>query len=234
MLLFTHSDCQQHDTGAQHPERPARLTAIEHALMAPEFDTLDRREAVKIDPSLLCLIHPESFIDQILTVIPKHGLAHIDGDTVVSAGSADAAFRAAGAICSAVDEVMQKEDESAFCAVRPPGHHAEPNRAMGFCLFNTAALGAAYAREKFGIGRIAVVDFDVHHGNGTQAAFQDDGDLLFASTHQWPFYPGTGAASEIGVGNLVNVPLAAGSGSLEFKAGFQEQILQPFSNLILS
>jgi acetoin utilization deacetylase AcuC-like enzyme len=230
MLLFSHGDCLKHETGLHHPERPARLTAIDSALSAQTFASLDRREAPMADPAQLCLGHPEAFVEQTLAVIPSTGLASIDGDTVVSAGSRDAALRAAGAICAAVDAVMGNEQESAFCAVRPPGHHAEPDRAMGFCLFNNAALGAFHARERHGIGRVAVIDFDVHHGNGTQAAFQNDGDLFYASTHQWPLYPGTGAASETGVGNLVNVPLAPGSGSREFRAGISETILPALEN----
>ena len=153
------------------------------------------------------------------------GRRWIDGDTVMSAGSAEAALRAAGAVCDAIDSVMAGEIDNAFCAVRPPGHHAEPGRAMGFCLFNNVAVGALYAREKHALGRIAVVDFDVHHGNGTQAAFETDGDLFYASTHQWPLYPGTGAPGETGVGNIVNVPLAAGSGSAEFRYAMSENVL---------
>ncbi|HYZ39873.1 MAG TPA: histone deacetylase family protein, partial [Stellaceae bacterium] len=146
-------------------------------------------------------------------------------DTILSPGSGAAALRAAGAVVAAVDAVIRKEAENAFCAVRPPGHHAEPERAMGFCLFNNAAIGALRAREVHGLARVAVVDFDVHHGNGTQAAFDKDGTLFYASTHQSPLYPGTGAASETGVGNIVNVPLRAMSGSSQFRAGVSEFVL---------
>ena len=186
---------------------------------------LDRREAPRIDPALLHLVHPSALVDHVLAPIKENERRRIDGDTVMSAGSAEAALRAAGAVCAAIDSVMAGEIDNAFCAVRPPGHHAEPGRAMGFCLFNNVAVGALYAREKHALGRIAVVDFDVHHGNGTQAAFETDGDLFYASTHQWPLYPGTGAPGETGVGNIVNVPLAAGSGSAEFRHAMSENVL---------
>ena len=186
---------------------------------------LERREAPGIDPALLHLVHPSALVDHVLAPIKENERRRIDGDTVMSAGSAEAALRAAGAVCAAIDSVMAGEIDNAFCAVRPPGHHAEPGRAMGFCLFNNVAVGALYAREKHALGRIAVVDFDVHHGNGTQAAFETDGDLFYASTHQWPLYPGTGAPGETGVGNIVNVPLAAGSGSAEFRYAMSENVL---------
>ena len=186
---------------------------------------LERREAPGIDPALLHLVHPSALVDHVLAPIKENERRRIDGDTVMSAGSAEAALRAAGAVCAAIDSVMAGEIDNAFCAVRPPGHHAEPGRAMGFCLFNNVAVGALYAREKHALGRIAVVDFDVHHGNGTQAAFETDGDLFYASTHQWPLYPGTGAPGETGVGNIVNVPLAAGSGSAEFRHAMSENVL---------
>ena len=186
---------------------------------------LERREAPGIDPALLHLVHPSALVDHVLAPMKDDERRWIDGDTVMSAGSAEAALRAAGAVCDAIDSVMAGEIDNAFCAVRPPGHHAEPGRAMGFCLFNNVAVGALYAREKHALGRIAVVDFDVHHGNGTQAAFETDGDLFYASTHQWPLYPGTGAPGETGVGNIVNVPLAAGSGSAEFRYAMSENVL---------
>src|SRR6202035_5184369 len=149
----------------------------------------------------------------------------IDADTILSPASGAAALRAAGAVVAAVDAVVSKEADNAFCAVRPPGHHAEPQRAMGFCLFNNAAIGALRAREVHGLARVAVVDFDVHHGNGTQAAFEADRSLFYASTHQYPLYPGTGSASETGVGNIVNVPLRPMSGSSQFRAAMTERIL---------
>jgi acetoin utilization deacetylase AcuC-like enzyme len=157
--------------------------------------------------------------------VPRQGHAAIDADTVLSPGSGEAALRAAGAVCAAVDAVMAGEATNAFCAVRPPGHHAEPERAMGFCLFNSVAIGARRAREAHGLERVAVVDFDVHHGNGTQAAFEHDPRVFYGSTHQWPLYPGTGSARERGVGNIVNAPLRPMSGSAEFRRAFNEFIL---------
>lgn len=186
---------------------------------------LEPRDAPGIDPALLELVHPSALVDHVLAPMGHDERRWIDGDTVMSAGSAEAALRAAGAVCDAIDSVMAGDVDNAFCAVRPPGHHAEPGRAMGFCLFNNVAVGALYARETYGLGRIAAVDFDVHHGNGTQAAFESDGDLFYASTHQWPLYPGTGAAGETGVGNICNVPLAPGSGSRAFRRAMSETVL---------
>ena len=223
--LFSHPACLAHDTSRRHPESPARLTAVLEALAADRFAALDRREAPRATRDELALIHPPEFIDSVMTAIPEIGHNAIDADTIVSPGSGEAALRAAGAVLAAVDAVMAGEAANAFCAVRPPGHHAEPDRAMGFCLFNNVAIGAAYARRKHGRARVAVVDFDVHHGNGTQAAFWNDSSLFYASTHQAPFYPGTGAADETGVGNIVNVPLPAGSGSAAFREAYERTIL---------
>jgi len=224
-VLLSHAACLAHDTSQRHPESPARLTAVLDALSAEKFDALDRREAPRATRGQLALIHPPAFIDAILAAIPAAGHGSLDADTIVSPGSGEAALRAAGAVVAAVDAVMAGEAANAFCAVRPPGHHAEPARAMGFCLFNNVAIGAVHARRKHGCARVAVVDFDVHHGNGTQAAFWDDPDLFYASTHQSPFYPGTGDADEVGVGNIVNVPLPAGAGSAPFRAAYERTIL---------
>src|SRR5262249_31677498 len=156
-------------------------------------------------------------VEALLSVVPAEGYAGIDADTVLSPGSGRAALHAAGAVAAAVDAVMGGEAANAFCAVRPPGHHAEPARAIGFCLFSSAAIGGLRAREAHGLDRVAVIDFDVHHGNGTQACFYDDASLFYGSTHQSPFYPGTGSRRETGVGNIVNVPLSAMAGSPEFR-----------------
>ena len=223
--IYAHPACLDHRPGRHHPERPSRVAAVLDGLKQADIAGLERREAPRIDPVLLHLVHPSALVDHVLAPIKENERRRIDGDTVMSAGSAEAALRAAGAVCAAIDSVMAGEIDNAFCAVRPPGHHAEPGRAMGFCLFNNVAVGALYAREKHALGRIAVVDFDVHHGNGTQAAFETDGDLFYASTHQWPLYPGTGAPGETGVGNIVNVPLAAGSGSAEFRYAMSENVL---------
>ncbi len=223
--IYAHPACLDHRPGRHHPERPSRIAAVLDGLKDAGIAGLERREAPEIDPALLQLVHPDALIDHVLAPMGNDERRWIDGDTAMSAGSARAALRAAGAVCAAVDAVMAGDIDNAFCAVRPPGHHAEPGRAMGFCLFNNIAVGAFHAREKHGLGRVAVIDFDVHHGNGTQAAFESDGDLFYASTHQWPLYPGTGAAGETGVGNICNVPLAAGSGSAEFRQAMTEAVL---------
>jgi len=225
-ILYSHPACIDHDPGPHHPERPDRLRAILDALDGEAFAALNRREAPRADAAQLALVHHVSHVDRILGAVPVAGLAHIDPDTAMSPGSGEAALRATGAVSAAVDAVLAGEAANAFCAVRPPGHHAEPGRAMGFCLFNSVAIGAEHARRAHGLGRVAVVDFDVHHGNGTQAFFADDRDLLYASTHQFPLYPGTGAREETGVGgNLVNAPLPPGAGSDAFRVAMEERIL---------
>ena len=224
-LLYTHPACLDHDPGRHHPESPARLRAVLAALDDPEFARLERCEAPEAAREDLLRVHPRRHVEGILAAVPKTGHVGIDADTVLSPASGEAALRAAGAVAAAVDAVVAKKANNAFCAVRPPGHHAEPQRAMGFCLFNNAAIGALRAREAHGLARVAVVDFDVHHGNGTQAAFEADGSLFYASTHQYPLYPGTGAASETGVGNIVNVPLRPMAGSTQFRLGMTQRIL---------
>jgi acetoin utilization deacetylase AcuC-like enzyme len=171
------------------------------------------------------LAHPASFVEAVLGTIPPAGRHELDADTLVSPGSGEAALRAAGAVVAAVDAVVGGKAKNAFCAVRPPGHHAEAAQAMGFCIFNNIAIGALHARVAHGLARVAVIDFDVHHGNGTQHLFERDPSLFYASTHQWPLYPGTGAAEERGVGNVVNAPLPSHSGSVEFRAAFERKIL---------
>jgi acetoin utilization deacetylase AcuC-like enzyme len=224
-LLYTHEACLGHDPGPHHPESPARLEAVLAALAAPAFAKLERREAPAATMAQIALVHPSPFAERLLAAVPKQGYAALDADTVLSPGSGAAALRAAGAAIAAVDAVIASETRNAFCAVRPPGHHAEPRHAMGFCLFNNVAIAAQHARQVHGLARVAVVDFDVHHGNGTQAAFEDDANLFYGSTHQMPLYPGTGAASERGVGNIVNVPLRPMSGSEEFRRAFTLTIL---------
>ncbi|WP_428247918.1 histone deacetylase family protein [Ferrovibrio sp.] len=224
--LYSHSACLHHDTGPGHPECSDRLRAVLARLETEEFAWLDRREAPLAELSQIARVHGEGFAEALLDAVPDQGYATIDGDTVLSPGSGEAALRAAGAVCAAVDAVMQGEIRNAFCAVRPPGHHAEPDQAMGFCLFNNVAIGALHARARWGVRRVAVIDFDVHHGNGTQAAFSDDPDLFYASTHQSPLYPGTGHAHEHGIaGNILNLPLRPFAGSSEFRARVAEQLL---------
>jgi len=227
-LLYTHDACAAHDPGPHHPESPARLKAVLAALAAPEFAALDRREAPEAAIEDIARVHPRRLVERLLAAIPTEGYAAIDADTILCPESGKAALRAAGAVVAAVDAVdavVAGEAETAFCAVRPPGHHAEPNRPMGFCIFNNVAIGALRAREVHGIARVAVIDFDVHHGNGTQARFAADPTLFYASTHQSPLYPGTGAASETGVGNIVNLPLRPMSGSNEFRQGMTRTVL---------
>jgi len=224
-LLYTHPACLDHDPGRYHPESPDRLRAVLEALDAPEFARLDRREAPEASLDDIARVHPRGFVERLLAAVPKAGYVGIDADTVLSPESGRAALRAAGAVVAAVDAVVAGEADNAFCAVRPPGHHAEPLRAMGFCLFNNVAIGALRAREVHSLARVAVIDFDVHHGNGTQTCFYDDASLFYASTHQFPLYPGTGAARETGVGNIVNVPLPPLAGSREFRLGVSREIL---------
>jgi acetoin utilization deacetylase AcuC-like enzyme len=224
--LYSHPACLEHDPGAMHPERPARLSAILEVLGQPAFAGLERHEAPRAERAAIARVHPMAYVEAVLSNIPERGHAHFDADTAASPGSGEAALRAAGAVVAAVDAVMAGEADNAFCAVRPPGHHAEPGRAMGFCLFNNVAVGALQARAAHGLERIAVVDFDVHHGNGTQAMFWDDAGLFYASTHQMPLYPGSGAASERGVhGNIVNAPLAPYDGSVAFRRAMDETVL---------
>jgi acetoin utilization deacetylase AcuC-like enzyme len=224
-LLYTHPACLDHDPGQFHPESPARLQAVLEALDGPDFARLERREAPEAALDDIARVHPRGLIERLLAAVPQAGHVGIDADTILSPGSGRAALRAAGAVAAAVNAVIGGEADNAFCAVRPPGHHAEPRRPMGFCLFNNIAIGALRAREAHGLARVAVVDFDVHHGNGTQARFADDPSLFYASTHQFPLYPGTGAAGETGVGNIVNVPLRPMAGSRDFRLGVSREIL---------
>jgi acetoin utilization deacetylase AcuC-like enzyme len=224
-LLVSHPAFLEHDTGYGHPERSDRLRAVLGALAAEEFAPLLRRDAVRAVTGTVALAHRSGYVDALLDAVPRHGLARLDPDTVVSPASGEAALLAVGAVAMAVDAVIAGEARNAFCAVRPPGHHATPARGMGFCLFNNLGVGAAHLRAAHGVRRVAIVDFDVHHGNGTQAMFERDPEVLFASTHEYPLYPGTGAAEERGVGNVFNVPLPSGSGSAEFRAGMEKVVL---------
>ncbi len=224
--LLTHDACLRHETPPGHPESPERLKAVLSALAAPRFDALARRDAPRASAEALARVHPQDFVRAVLDAVPSEGWAALDGDTTLSPGSGEAALRAAGAVTAAIDAVAAGEARNAFAAVRPPGHHAEPGQAMGFCLFSNVAVGALHARAAHGFRRVAVVDFDVHHGNGTQAAFEADPELFFASTHQWPLYPGTGLPQERGVaGNVLNVPLPPRSGSDAFRDAFERRVL---------
>ena len=225
-LLITHPACLDHLTPSGHPERPDRLRAIEQALEAERFQTLAREQAPMADAETVSLCHPMDFIDAIRQASPEQGMVRIDADTSMSPGSFEAALRAVGGGTLAVDEVMEGKAPNAFVAVRPPGHHAETARPMGFCLFNSAAIAARYAQKKHGVERAAIVDFDVHHGNGSQDIFWSDKSVLYCSTHEMPLYPGTGAITERGeFNNIVNAPLRAGDGGNEFREAFETVIL---------
>ena len=224
--LITHPACLDHDTGPFHPERPDRLRRVLQALEHPRFSALLRDLAPLATEDQLARVHPPEYIRAILDIAPEPGQRiNLDADTVMSPGSREAALRAAGAAIMAVDAVMQGWARQVFAAVRPPGHHAERDRPMGFCLFANAAIAARHAQAQYGLTRIAVVDFDVHHGNGTQDIFQADPTLFYASSHQFPCYPGTGDPSERGVGNIVNAALPPGAGSAQFREAWDLLIL---------
>ena len=224
-LLYSHPACLEHHAGLGHPESPDRLRAVLAALDGAAFQSLERREAPAAADEQIARVHPDSYIARVKATAPAEGTVHLDADTAMSPGSLDAAYRAAGALAAAVDAVIKGQGRNAFCAVRPPGHHAEPERAMGFCIFNNVAIGALQARAAHGLERIAVIDFDVHHGNGTEAMFWNDAGLVYISTHQSPLYPGTGAASSRGVGNIFNAPLPPFAGSDAFRAAYTESLL---------
>jgi acetoin utilization deacetylase AcuC-like enzyme len=232
-LLLTHPQFVKHDTGPGHPERPDRMRAIDKVLAHEVFRDLKREEAPLREDAREHIerVHPVAYFERI-RADAEHidHLAHLDPDTVVSPGSWEAALRAVGAGLQAVDAVMEGRAANAFCQVRPPGHHAESNVAMGFCLFSNAAIAAHYARAKHGAERVAVVDFDVHHGNGTQAIFWSNRDLFYGSTHQMPLFPGTGALGETGVGNIWNAPLRAGDAGERFREAFESRILPALHN----
>ena len=225
VALYTHSSCLEHDPGPGHPESPARLRAVLDALNDPGFAALDRLEAPRATREQLARVHRAELIDRIFDHVPQHGWYRLDADTVMSPASVEAALHAAGAVCAAVDNAIAGRHQRSFCAVRPPGHHATPTAAMGFCLFNSVAVGAAQALAVGGLVRVAIVDFDVHHGNGTQDIFCNDPRVLYASSHQSPLYPGTGARNEEGSGNIVNVPLPPGAGSCEFRDAYERIVL---------
>ncbi len=223
--LITHKDCLDHVSTPGHPECVERLSVILQALEGEEFKKLMRLDASLATDEQLLLVHSRDHIENIKNKIPIDGIAMVDGDTYLSSGSENAARRAVGAMCDAIDLVMKGDVDNAFCAVRPPGHHAEPGHAMGFCLFNSVAIGAIYTRHKYFCHRVAIVDFDVHHGNGTQTVAANTKGLFYGSTHQSPLYPGTGHVHDCGKGVIVNVPLAAGSGSNAFRKSFDQRII---------
>jgi acetoin utilization deacetylase AcuC-like enzyme len=225
-LLITHPDCLGHVVPQGHPERPERLRAIENALEIEKFQSLARTQAPKAPLDVVALCHPMDYIEDLAAAIPAQGIVHLDADTSVSPGTFDAALRAVGGAMLAVDEVMSKKAANAFVATRPPGHHAETARPMGFCFFDNAAIAARYAQKRYGIARAAIVDFDVHHGNGSQEIFWADKSVMYGSTHQMPLYPGSGAVIEAGeYDTVVNAPLRPGDGGEAFRAAFESRLL---------
>ena len=254
--LVTSDTYQNHNTGEGHPEKIDRVTAV-----IDNFKKIDNKELIwkkpaKFDQSFLINTHSSEYIDLVNKSFPESGLAFLDGDTVVSPGSKEATKDAVGSIISAIDGVQQKEFINAFCAVRPPGHHAEKDKAMGFCIYNNVAVGANYLIEKYKYSKVAIIDFDVHHGNGTQNIFYDNEKVLYISTHQYPYYPGSGSEKETGkFNNILNIPLEAGTSAeqylnayesvlkklkefkpefLLFSAGFDAHIDDPLAQLRLS
>lgn len=225
-LLISHPAFLEHLTPLGHPERPDRLRAIERALEAEKFQTLARSQAPLASLETVALCHPMEYIVAVREAAPREGLIQLDADTAMSPGTFEAALRAAGGAIHAVDEVLTKKAANAFVAARPPGHHAETARPMGFCLFDNAAIAARYSQQRYGLASAAIVDFDVHHGNGSQEIFWADKTVMYCSTHQMPLFPGTGAVGETGEYNtIVNAPLRPGDGSAAFRAAFETRIL---------
>ena len=215
--IFTSNSSIRHDTGPGHPECPERIPAILNGLKKIQSQKLIWKEIGSFDDKYIELTHSQKYLEKINQSFPKEDLVFLDGDTIVSKGSKKAAYDAVGAIINAIDAVMNQEFNNAFCVVRPPGHHAEKEQAMGFCIFNNVAVGATYLLEKYKLDKVAIIDFDVHHGNGTQDIFYNEKKVLYISSHQFPFYPGTGSKDEIGkFNNILNIPLKAGTVSDEF------------------
>jgi acetoin utilization deacetylase AcuC-like enzyme len=225
-LFITHSACLEHVTPADHPERPDRLRAIDRVIEHEKFMFLLREQCPKAELEIIALCHPREYIERIRRAVPQTGLVQLDDDTVLSPRSFEASLRAAGGSILAVDEVMTGKVKNAFVAIRPAGHHAEATTAMGFCLFNNAAIAVRHAQQRYGAERAAIVDFDAHHGNGSQQIFWSDRTVMYCSTHEMPLFPGTGSLSERGeYDNVVNAPLRAGDGGERFREAFEVAIL---------
>ena len=220
--LITSDTYQNHNTGEGHPEKIDRVTAVIDNFKRLDNKNLIWKKPTKFDQSFLINTHSSEYIDLVSKSFPENGLAFLDGDTVVSPGSKEATKDAVGSIITAIDGVQQKEFKNAFCAVRPPGHHAEKDKAMGFCIYNNVAVGANYLIEKYNYNKVAIIDFDVHHGNGTQDIFYDNEKVLYISTHQYPYYPGSGTNDEKGKhNNILNIPLPAGTTSEEYLNAYE-------------
>ena len=225
-LLLSHAACLNHLMPMGHPERPDRLRAIERVLEHEKFQSLAREQAPMASLETVALAHPIDYVEQVRAASPKEGMVRLDADTTMSPGSFEAALRGAGGAVQAVDEVMEGKVANAFVAVRPPGHHAETATPMGFCLFNNVAIAARHAQKQHAAERVAIIDFDVHHGNGSQDIFWSDPTVMYCSTHQMPLYPGTGAVSERGARNtIVNAPLRPGDGGDQFREAMESAIL---------
>ena len=230
MIVYTHNDCFKKFNGHGHPERKERLDSIINSLQsAPEL-MINFKEAPLADMNSITLVHPKDHIEKIFKIIPKEGLIGVEkepfADTMLCPNSKNAILRSCGAGIAAVEELMIN-NERVFCAVRPPGHHAETTRANGFCFINNIAVAARYLQKKYKIKRVAIIDFDVHHGNGTQEIFYNDNSVAYASTHEFPLFPGTGAENETGVGNIFNAPIKSGTKGIEFLKIFENKILTP-------
>ncbi len=228
-VLFTHPDCLLHSNGQGHPERPERLAAILKELDKPDYAALERHEAPMASLDAIARVHDRDYIDDLLAQVPEKGIVSIEGETALVPGSGNAALRAAGGVIAAVDLVLSGKAANAFCAVRPPGHHAHDNAPEGFCIFNNIAIGAEHAFQQHGLKRVAILDFDVHHGNGTQEWAERQPKVLFCSSHQWPFWPGSGSANDHGpLGNIINVPLAFATDGNNFRAEMTQNVLPRF------
>ena len=230
MLVYTHSDCQLKDNGFNHPERKERLVTIIDSIKRIKDTQINFKEAPIADIETISLVHPRKYIEKIFGNIPKNGLIGVEkepyADTMLCPNSKNAILRSCGAGLAAVDDLM-KNNERVFCAVRPPGHHAETLKAMGFCFINNVAVAARYLQKKYKVNKVAIIDFDVHHGNGTQEIFYNDETVAYGSSHEFPLFPGTGSEQETGVGNIFNAPLQTGIKGKQFLDIFEKKILRP-------